>query len=92
MPISGEFHYESLKHGTDVETMGWECQGEHGKEEVQGSVSEKTVGERCPCKDGILSRELVLVSYAAVRNNRKCSGIKQLIIILETYLEIRSLK
>lgn len=45
---------------------GNRVRGEQGKEGVRGSVLEKAVGEGCPCKDGVLSRELVLVSYAAV--------------------------
>lgn len=61
---------------------------------VQGSVLDKVVGERCSCKDGILSRDLVFVSYAPVINNHRCSGVEphKYIVLQIYYLEIRSLK
>lgn len=60
---------------------------------VHGSVLDRVVGERCPCKDGILSRDFVFISHAPVINNHRCSGVEQhkYIILQIYYLEIRSL-
>lgn len=74
MITSGELDYERRKRGTEVESVGI---GLGVREEIRVLMLEMVAGGRYPCKDEIVSRDLVLISYCCCKNNHKLEGLRQ---------------
>ena len=70
MITSGEFYYKKkkkIKQGTEVEIIDRNRNKSGSDRRGKGSSLNGVAGGRYPCKDDVLSRERVIVSYCCCK-------------------------